>query len=246
MILSNSHTNLSTITFPLYKKLISLISVTTLIFLASCSESVKFSSTRVHSEGNFANNDYKKSIKDKASKQNSNSVTTNTSKLGAISSTNGNNEYKENHFNPFKPVPKTKNKIIAENQSELTEFGEKIIFEGNKWLGTPYQYGGNSYNGVDCSALTQNVYKQSGYDIPRTAAEQYEYCNLIEPENRQVGDLVFFAQNTSISHVGIYAGNNEVIHASTSQGVIQQSIFSSFLYNNFVSFGRLPKFISNN
>ncbi len=223
------------------------------LILASCSQSVRFTSTKVTTKENLASTENKKSDKESRagkSKRASDNVKKNTNKLDlsnnpTIANDKSNdNSYNENHFNPYKPIPKKSSKINAENENEINEQGELIVHASSKWLGTPYQYGGTTEDGIDCSALTQNSYSEVGIAIPRTSAEQYEYCDLIEPDERKVGDLVFFAKNTTISHVGIYAGENEVIHASTSQGVIKQSIYSPFLFNNFVSFGRVNKSMS--
>lgn len=242
-------------------KLVYIIFMAILLFLSSCSQSVKFTSSRVSDRENdkeYLSNSSNstKELKEKRnpnSKRTSDNVTSNKSKLDKIATPEdkynvGIGAYSDNHFSPYKPIPKKQNKIeLEKNQSKNKEYhenGNRVVLTSTKWLGTPYRYGGNGENGIDCSALTQNVYKEIGVEIPRTSAEQYEFCDLIEPEERKVGDLVFFAKSTTISHVGIYVGDNEVIHASTSQGVIKQSIFSPFLYNNFVSFGRVSDYMS--
>lgn len=219
------------------------------LILSSCSQSVRFTSNNVGNNNNLTSTEQRKKENESRvgkSKRASDNVKKNTNKLDLSNNPTiaNDNSYNENHFNPYKPIPKKSSKINAENDNEINEQGEMIVHASSKWLGTPYKYGGTSEEGIDCSALTQNSYNEVGILIPRTSAEQYEYCDLIEPDERKVGDLVFFAKNTTISHVGIYAGENEVIHASTSQGVIKQSIFSPFLFNNFVSFGRVNKSMS--
>lgn len=231
----------------------------TILFLDSCSNSVKFSS-KLNTSGNEniskeQKNDNKKIDnntqfpKQFTKRRNSDNVAKNNKKLNNPNPEDKYNndiiEFDKNHFNPYKPIPKSSKKLKEEEEflknKELNSHGELIVHNSNKWLGTPYKFGGVDENGVDCSALVQNVYDESGIKIPRTSNEQYEFCELVEPEERKVGDLVFFAAQSTISHVGIYAGENEVIHASSSQGVIKQSIFSNFLFNNFVSFGRVTK-----
>lgn len=90
-----------------------------------------------------------------------------------------------------------------------------------------YVYGGTSTTtGMDCSAYTQLVFKNNGTSIPRTTRAQYATGTPVSKSNLQKGDLVFF--NTSgrgVSHVGIYIGNNNFIHNSTSQAVMISSIY---------------------
>ncbi len=80
-------------------------------------------------------------------------------------------------------------------------------------IGTPYVWGGTTPGGFDCSGFSQYVYKQDGIIIPRTAAEQF--ASLTPVKQIEPGDLVFFSLdgNRTVSHVGIYLGGNEFIHA---------------------------------
>ena len=95
--------------------------------------------------------------------------------------------------------------------------GEQIINYAYNFLGTPYVWGGTSTSGFDCSGFTQYVFKQMGYSIKRTAAQQLT-CGYAVTD-LQLGDLVFF-ENTyttgaDASHVGIYVGDNQFIHAAS-------------------------------
>ncbi|GLS91844.1 hypothetical protein GCM10007916_29140 [Psychromonas marina] len=97
--------------------------------------------------------------------------------------------------------------------------------EFSKWQGTPYRLGGNSKKGIDCSALVQNIYRDSfNITLPRTTETQVEQGYLVYRNQLQIGDLVFFKTGWNTRHVGIYIGNEEFIHASTSQGVITSSL----------------------
>lgn len=91
------------------------------------------------------------------------------------------------------------------------------------YLGTPYVTGGTGYRGFDCSGLTQKVYAGIGYNLKRTVAQQLQSGVIIPKEALQCGDLVFFKYTTAVgslfSHVGIYLGNGQVLHANSNRGV---------------------------
>lgn len=93
------------------------------------------------------------------------------------------------------------------------------------WQGTAYQFGGNSNRGIDCSELVMNVYRDSvNIKLPRTTEIQANKGYPIYKDQLKMGDLVFFKTGWRIRHVGIYIGNNEFMHASTSKGVIISSL----------------------
>ncbi|OGU11107.1 MAG: hypothetical protein A2X61_00350 [Ignavibacteria bacterium GWB2_35_12] len=100
----------------------------------------------------------------------------------------------------------------------------RIIGEAESWLGTPYCYGGYTKDCTDCSGFILNIFQTAGIALPRTAESQFEFGSDIDESEKEAGDLVFFRDKSKISHVGIYAGNNEFIHASISNGVVRQSL----------------------
>lgn len=81
-------------------------------------------------------------------------------------------------------------------------------------LGTPYKYGGTTPAGMDCSGLTQASFMAAGIDIPRTSQQQFDALKRID--HARPGDLMFFGSRGNVSHVGIYMGNNRMIHAPGS------------------------------
>lgn len=90
-----------------------------------------------------------------------------------------------------------------------------IIDNALSYRNTPYLWGGKSPFGIDCSGLTQIVFRQCGYNLPRDAYEQVEYGSEVDYEDAQAGDLAFFINaNGKVHHVGIIGANNTVIHAS--------------------------------
>lgn len=120
---------------------------------------------------------------------------------------------------------------------------EKILFEIINFLDTPYEYGGTSNSGIDCSAFTQNVMSKSiNLLLPRTAREQYLSGEFVKNVSElKFGDLVFF--NTSKAsypgHVGIYLGENLFAHASTSQGVTVSNLTNSYYHKRFIGGRRI-------
>lgn len=94
---------------------------------------------------------------------------------------------------------------------------EEISDNAQKLNGTPYVFGGTTTNGFDCSGFTQYVFKGSGIDLPRTSYAQYEIGTAVSKDELQIGDLVFFATyDSGASHVGIYIGEENFIHAASS------------------------------
>ncbi|MDQ7093940.1 C40 family peptidase [Desulfosporosinus sp. PR] len=94
--------------------------------------------------------------------------------------------------------------------------------------GVPYQFGGTSRSGFDCSGFTQYVYKASSKFLPRTAAEQFSVGSSVGRGQLQPGDLVFFSTySQGASHVGIYIGGGRFVHASNT-GVCITNLSDSY------------------
>ena len=89
-----------------------------------------------------------------------------------------------------------------------------ITATASAYIGVPYVWGGEDPTGFDCSGLMQYAYKQNGINIPRVAQDQYNSSTKITKEQLKEGDLIFSGTSTkNITHVVMYAGNNEVIEA---------------------------------
>lgn len=118
----------------------------------------------------------------------------------------------------------------------------ELVSEMTAWVGVPYKYAGNDKKGVDCSGLTSQVFlKVLGTKMPRSSREQQQWCRSVKKENLQPGDLVFFATGSNrdrVSHVGMYVGNGEMIHASSSRGVIVSSLDEKYYLTRYHSAGR--------
>ncbi len=98
---------------------------------------------------------------------------------------------------------------------------QRIMGSVNYYIGTPYVYGGESAMGMDCSGLTQTVYREAlQLDLPRTVSQQIEEGRRVSTNAMDFGDLIFFKmESRSPDHVGIYLGDNRFVHASESRGV---------------------------
>ena len=84
------------------------------------------------------------------------------------------------------------------------------------FLGVPYKLGGSTLKGIDCSAFVRKIYEIFNIELPRTTREQFSIGKKIGKEQLEEGDLVFFRRRGNSSHVGIYIGDNQFIHASSS------------------------------
>lgn len=120
---------------------------------------------------------------------------------------------------------------------------EEMKIHIEKYQGVPYLFGGNGKYGIDCSGLTQKIYKAVGKTIPRTAQTQYDAVQHIPDSEAVPGDLVFFQgtydTESYITHVGIYTGNNKMFHASSGKGYCcYASLSTEYFQTHFVGFGR--------
>ncbi|MBB3108993.1 cell wall-associated NlpC family hydrolase [Paenibacillus phyllosphaerae] len=133
--------------------------------------------------------------------------------------------------------------IAAPGHSKAaTEESLALIDFGKEYIGTPYQFGVKSgiTSAFDCSSFIQYVFKDSGIALPRSSAAQAKVGTKVDKGSLSVGDLVFFKTNgKSISHVGIYAGNNKMLHSSSSKGVTISSLNTSYWTKNYVTARRV-------
>ena len=120
--------------------------------------------------------------------------------------------------------------------------GSAIVAKAKTYIGCKYVYGGTSPSGFDCSGFAQYIYKQFGISLNRTAAAQYSNGTSVSRGNLQPGDLVMFGSGSSINHVGIYAGNGQIVHAANKQrGVTMDTINSGYYNTHYIGARRIVK-----
>jgi len=135
---------------------------------------------------------------------------------------------------------------IEEETNETTDVvhvtadstSQSVIHTATSLIGTPYSWGGTSPNGFDCSGFIQFVYDQHDITIPRTVNEIWNFATEVgEPS---IGDLVFFeTYQAGPSHLGLYIGNNEFIHAGSSNGVQTSHLNESYWQSRYLGAKRI-------
>jgi cell wall-associated NlpC family hydrolase len=118
-----------------------------------------------------------------------------------------------------------------------------IEHKAKSFLGVPYVWGATGPSKFDCSGFTQWVYRDSGINIPRVSKDQARVGEFIAYANLQRGDMVFFdtkkKRTGRVSHVGIYLGNNDFIHASSAgKSVVIYNFNKKIFYKKRFLWGR--------
>jgi len=130
---------------------------------------------------------------------------------------------------------------VAEKYSAILGVDEGAIQNGrlyafiDQWIGTPYRFGGEDKDGVDCSGLAQLLEQQVfGINIPRSTSQQINAIKRKYEEELAEGDLVFFDYDgKKFSHVGVYLLNGYYVHASSTKGVTITKLHDPYTYKYF-------------
>lgn len=193
----------------------SILTMMTICVLSSCQSTIRFSSKTSSHEANTT-----LSSKSRASSSPS-------SASGTSSGTS------RGRTTPQHPV------ILP--QEHLNETQERIVTAAERWLGTPYRYGATTRAGTDCSGFVMRVFEESGTGkLPRSTKDQFSMGAPVERELLRTGDLLFFNTNgVGVSHVGLYVGEDSVIHASSTYGVVKQSFSGTYLTRAFIGARRV-------
>jgi cell wall-associated NlpC family hydrolase len=135
-------------------------------------------------------------------------------------------------------------KYHSKLNTESSVLRERMLMEIIKYMNTPYKFGGNSKDGIDCSAFTQTVFGSCSLQLLRSAKEQYtQGITIISKENLKFGDLVFFDTRKSArpGHVGIYIGDDLFVHASSKHGVIVTPLSHEYYQKRFMGAKRIEE-----
>jgi hypothetical protein len=122
-----------------------------------------------------------------------------------------------------------------------------LVKGAREFLGTPYVWGGTSMSGADCSGSMQSIFRQFGVSLPRLAHDQANVGQRIAKNQLRPGDLMFFNTGQGADHhVGMYAGDGKVIHASSGAGRVVEVPFTGWLANHFSHGQRIQVEVSVN
>lgn len=130
--------------------------------------------------------------------------------------------------------------VIPSTDKQLNQ----LIKEARKWIGTPYAYGGHTRGkGTDCSGMIMELFLDVyNLKLPRSSAMQREFSRHVRFEDMMPGDLVFFTTSKNsgrVNHVGLYVGDNRMIHASSSRGVMESGLGERYWQNAYHSSGHI-------
>ncbi|PWC10349.1 bifunctional murein DD-endopeptidase/murein LD-carboxypeptidase [Brenneria roseae subsp. americana] len=144
-----------------------------------------------------------------------------------LSACGSNNAFNQKSQTDMHAVNDKDSVLLQASQDEFealvrnVDIKSKLLNQYASWKGVRYRLGGDSRRGIDCSAFVQRTFReQFGMDLPRSTYEQQVIGQKIQRTKLRPGDLVLFRAGSTGRHVGIYLGNDQFVHASTSSGVM--------------------------
>ena len=124
-------------------------------------------------------------------------------------------------------------------RSSSSSIGDQAVVVAMQQLGVPYRYGGATPSGFDCSGLVQYSYSKVGKSVPRTTKALWNNAQSVSHGQMRAGDLLFFNIDGKMSHVGMYIGDDQFVHApSSGKSVSVASLRSSYYRNALIRAGR--------
>ena len=140
--------------------------------------------------------------------------------------------------------PATYSALLGKAMPDITHstnyITHRIISKAQEYMGVPYIFGGTTPHGFDCSGYVQYVFARLDIKLPRTADVQFQAGTPVSTTELIPGDLVFFETYTAgASHVGIYVGDGNFIHASSSRGVTISSLSQAYYSSHYIGARRI-------
>lgn len=134
------------------------------------------------------------------------------------------------------PLHRLTDRIVSRASAIASNLAKSAL----RFIGVPYSFGGTSTAGFDCSGYVQHVFAMLGIHLPRTADSQFLVGSRVHGGDLRVGDLVFFQTYApGASHVGIYLGNDQFVHASSSHGVTVSKLSESYWATRYLGAKRI-------
>lgn len=162
-------------------------------------------------------------------------INTQNTKADIKATSNKGIEIKTSELKTTKVIQEPLEEVDVDNGDKVSRGtvrkGTEVVNYAYKFLGKPYVYGAAGPNAFDCSGLTQYVYNKFGVGLSRTTYTQVNEGIKVSKNDLRAGDLVFFNTGGSISHVGIYVGNGEFIHAPRTGKPVMISSLSDGYYS---------------
>lgn len=123
----------------------------------------------------------------------------------------------------------------------------RVITKAQEFLGTKYLFGQKNSRQTDCSGFTQQVFKEVGISLPRSAAEQAKIGSTVNIDELEIGDLLFYkTYKKEPSHVAIYAGDGQIIHASYKSKRVQYDNIDKAYYKKRFIYAKRLNIVDNN
>jgi len=97
-----------------------------------------------------------------------------------------------------------------------------VLAEARAYVGAPYEWGGMSEHGIDCSGLVHMAFRRAGRLVPRDACQQEEAGRPVDESELRPGDLIAYGEGAHAEHIAFWLGDGRILHASSSRGVIEE------------------------
>jgi len=129
------------------------------------------------------------------------------------------------------PIDEPERRSVRTPIERSQTVGEHAASVALSQVGVPYRYGGATTSGFDCSGLVQYAYSRAGKSVPRTTGQLWSSTQAVAARDIEVGDLLFFSIEGKMSHVGLYIGEQQFVHAPSSGRTVSVASLTSPYYS---------------